>query len=71
MLPKRSSASVTDAGKRGKLDDALRGFRTYLHSGRHVMDSEGVFPVDHRDSAFALSQAKLWLTYIARLLSKP
>ena len=66
------SLSATDPEKREKVDRALLAFRNYLQSGRHVStsgDSDGQFPVDHRDASFALSQAKLWLGYVARLLA--
>jgi hypothetical protein len=66
------SLGATDPDKREKVDKALIAFRTYLQSGRHVStsgDSDGQFPVDHRDADFALSQTKLWLTYVARLLA--
>ncbi len=41
-----------------------------MHNGRHVSkaaQSERPCPVDHRDAAFALGQAKVWLSYISRV----
>jgi hypothetical protein len=61
-----------DPDKRAKVDKALQSFRGFLQSGRHVNTSgswEGAFAVDRRDADFALSQTKLWLAYIARLLA--
>lgn len=72
--PKAVFDSVLDPAKRERLNEALRTAKKYMHSGRHVSrgnEVEGSYPVDHRDSAFALGQAKLWLGYISRLLQRP
>ncbi len=64
--------AVTDPDKRAKVGKALQSFRGLLQSGRHVSKSgawEGDFSVDRRDADFALTQTKLWLSYIARLLA--
>jgi hypothetical protein len=64
--------AAADPDKGEKVDKALLAFRNYLQAGRHVSPSgasEGEFPVDHRDSEFALSQTKAWLAYVARLLA--
>jgi hypothetical protein len=66
------SLAGLDPGKQTKVDRALQSFRDYLQSGRHVSTAgtkEGDFDVNRRDADFALSQTKLWLTYIARLLT--
>lgn len=71
--PKAIFDAVADAEKRNRLNDALRTAKEYMQNGRHVSKAgelEGEYPVDHRDAAFALGQAKLWLTYIGRLLRK-
>ena len=63
--------AAADPDKGDKVDKALLAFRNYLQAGRHISPSgasEGDFPVDHRDSEFALSQTKSWLAYIACLL---
>lgn len=63
---------ATARAKRDRVDEALVGFRTYLQNGLHLTTegrTEGEFGVDRRDAEFALSQTKLWLAYIARLLA--
>jgi hypothetical protein len=63
---------AADPDKGDKVDKALLAFRSFLQAGRHVSPSgvsEGEFPVDRRDSEFALLQTKAWLTYVARLLA--
>jgi hypothetical protein len=70
--PKAIFASVLDEAKRERLNEALRPAKEYMHSGRHVSEGAagqaGLYPVDHRDAAFALGQAKLWLGYVSALL---
>ena len=71
--PKAIFDTVPDPEKRDGLNEALRTAKEYMHNGRHVSKAdqlEGAYPVDHRDAAFALGQAKLWLSYISRLLQK-
>ena len=71
--PKAIFDTVPDVEKRDRLNEALRTAKEYMHNGRHVSQagaSEGAYPVDHRDAAFALGQAKLWLAYVSRLLQK-
>ncbi len=71
--PKAIFDMVPDVEKRDRLNEALRTAKEYMHNGRHVSQagaSEGAYPVDHRDAAFALGQAKLWLAYVSRLLQK-
>lgn len=68
--PKAVFDSVVDQAKRERLNEALRTAKEYMHSGRHVSkgaEQAGLYPVDHRDAAFALGQAKLWLAYVSRL----
>jgi hypothetical protein len=70
--PKAIFDALPDIDKRDQLNAALRAAKEYMHSGRHVSKAgelEGTYPVDHRDAAFALGQAKLWLSYISRLLA--
>ncbi len=70
-FPKRIFDAIEDEGKRRKVDELLKQTNAYFHAGRHVSKSgpqQGEFPVDHRDAEFALAQAKLLLSYIAKLL---
>ena len=65
--------TLPDKAKGKRLDDALRTAKAYMNSGRHVSatgEQMGEYPVDHRDAAFTLGQAKLWLSYISHLLQK-
>ncbi len=44
----------------------------YLNHGRHVSkigEDTGEFPVDHLDAGFALSTAKVVLSYLSRILA--
>ncbi len=71
--PTRVFEAVDDEPKRKQLNDALRTAKDFMHEGRHVSKSgasEGAYAVDHRDAAFALGQAKVWLTYLSRLLQR-
>jgi hypothetical protein len=64
---------MPDEAKRKRLNDALRDAKAYMNSGRHVSatgEQLGEYPVDHRDAAFALGQAKVWLSFITHLLQK-
>ncbi len=69
--PKNIFDRIEDEGKRRRVDQLLREAVAYYHAGRHVSKSgpqQGEFPVDHRDAEFALAQAKLLLSYTAKLL---
>lgn len=69
--PKAVFDREPDPAKRKQLDEALAAAKMFMHSGRHTSKTGelvGEFAVDHRDAAFALAEAKVWLSYIARLL---
>jgi hypothetical protein len=65
--PKAIVPAAPNQEKRAKVDDALARFRTYLQEGRHLQKPTGLYDADRRDSEFALSMTKVWLTYLARL----
>lgn len=55
------------------MNEALLAVKTFMHAGRHVSKGGaliGGFAADHRDAAFALGQAKVWLSYVARLAQR-
>lgn len=67
----RLFSTIPDPWKRKKVDALLKEANAYFQSGRHVSQSgpqQGEFPVDHRDAEFALGLARMFLTYIARLV---
>lgn len=69
--PQDVFAREPDPAKRDRLDAALKSAKMFMHAGRHISTAAGAkggFAVDHRDAAFALAQAKVWLSYIAKLL---
>lgn len=62
-------AAIADLGKRTALDQLVRQLVNFLHEGRHPSDNgpqQGQFPVDHRDTTFALAMSKFFLSYIAQ-----
>ncbi len=71
--PKAVFEREPDEEKRVQLNAVLLAVKTFMHSGRHVSRSgaaSGGFAVDHRDAEFALAQAKVWLSYFARIAQK-
>ena len=70
--PKAIFDKVSDPQKRDHLNTVLKNTKDFMHAGRHVSregERVGEFDTDRRDSDFALSQTKIWLVYIARLLA--
>lgn len=58
--------------KRSKIDELLKRFGEYLHTGRHVAGSDAVesrFPVNHLDAAFAIAACKVLLSYASLTLA--
>ncbi len=69
-FPKSIFATVEDEEKRKSVDTLLKEAQQYFHSGRHVSEQQGTFPVDHRDAEFALALARFFMAYIAKLLTR-
>ncbi len=71
--PQHIFDSIKDEKKRKALDDLLKQAGTFLHVGRHVskngQDTDGTFPVDHLDAAFALDLSRVLLSHFSLLLS--
>jgi hypothetical protein len=70
-FPKNIFAAVEDEEKRKSVDTLLKESQHYFHSGRHISETGGMFPVDHRDAEFALALARFFMAYIAKLLTRP
>jgi hypothetical protein len=67
--PKEIFDVLTDREEAAALDQLLLKANTYFHRGRHV-DSDGEFPVTHRDAGFALNLAKLLIAHAAAVLGR-
>jgi hypothetical protein len=65
-------AAMPEGKKRDEIDALTKSIGKYIHSGRHVVPSEGgeqagEFPVDQRDAVFVYNMTKLLLSHIASL----
>ena len=69
--PKGIFSAVVDQAKAKRLDDLVRGAKSYYDRGRHIAQEgtqQGDFPVNHREALFALNMAKVLLAETAAIL---
>lgn len=69
--PKSIFNAVLDQRKKDYLDKLMTSTRAFTQEGRHPEESgtmAGSFDVMHADAYFALSQAKIWIAYLSKLL---
>ncbi len=72
--PQQIFAALPDNEKRKEVNELVKAYTSFLNAGRHVSktgETEGQFPVDHRDASFALALAKVLLSYTSHLLATP
>lgn len=57
-----------DEPKRTEVNALVGALSGFLHSGRHVAEEDGTFPVDHIDAGLALNLMTVLVSYTSRAL---